>query len=298
MTEQPAVVAVRSMVSSGANGLRARRELAFFELLGGATEFHLPLEDEEEATRAAGILPARVEVRGGRLIALANNRVFSVEVPKLDPKKFPPPLHFANDRAITVIAANDVTIATPALSGSVERVEYGLHQAVPGVELDKATGKLTLRAEALRAHAMTAGARAAAQSRDPVTGWLMPADLAVTEYIERSGPRFERLTGAKPGGVPVWLNLGVTALDKNLQSAETEIGVFVEVPPDALRAKAKELAALNPPANPLNPANPAGQDQMQRRMAELERKIDLLNEKIDKLTQQLEPKRPAEDKKK
>jgi hypothetical protein len=297
LPDQPAVVAVRSSMSSGAGGVKSRRELVFHELLGGSLGYQLPLEDDEDATRVAGVQPGRVEVRAGKIVAQAGNRVFSVDVPKLDPKKFPAPLHFAADRPVSVVAGKNVTVDLPAVSGAADRVDYGLRQAVPGVEIDKATGKLTLRAETLRAHALTAGARAATQSRDAVTGWLMPADMAVTEYVERSGPRFERLTGAKPTGVPVWVNLGVTALDKNLQPAETDLGVFVEVPQDALRAKAKEFAAQTPTGNAPNP--PAGQDQMQRRMAELERKIDLLNDKIDKLTQQLQdPKRPAEDKKK
>ena len=42
-------------------------------------------------------------------------------------------------------------------------------------------------------------------------------------------PRFEKILGRKPRGVPVWLPLRVVARDSTLQPVEMEGGFFVDV---------------------------------------------------------------------
>ena len=51
----------------------------------------------------------------------------------------------------------------------------------------------------------------------------------------KAGPTFERITGRKAKGEPVWLSVGLVARDRNGQTLELEYGLFVDVPFEIMR---------------------------------------------------------------
>jgi hypothetical protein len=123
-------------------------------------------------------------------------------------------------------------------------------------------------------------------------------EVVLDKYLEEVGPRFEKLTGRKPAGVPVWVPVSVVAQDKNQRTAEADVGFFVDVPLAPIRAKAATVAAAAKAANPpkaapmVAPAQIADilreQGKLQLRVETLEKKIDDLTDKIDALTKALE----------
>jgi hypothetical protein len=174
-----------------------------------------------------------------------------------------------------------------------------------GVTLDAKAWALKVEPEPMLS-ALTDGIASIAASVSIPGGVPGQSTNALDKYLEEVAPRFEKLVGRKPSGIPVWVPVSVIAQDKNQRTAETDVGFFLEVPLDPVRAKVKELIAARTLKGPKLPADPAltpaqiadllrEQGKLQQRVETLEKKIDELTKKIDELNKALEGKKPKRD---
>ncbi len=285
LPDQPAVATLRmSLAGAGPDRPpRRRAEVRYHDLITAAPQVQMTLEDEpageNDGLPKGAVVPApdRFLARNGLLLALVGKRLHAIPTPKLDAAKFPPPMSYLPDQAVRVIEGDGLTVPLPKLQGARGPVEVTLRQEMEGVEIGKVGTQLELKAEPLLARAADGLGRALGRDFGDATD---PA-RALDDYLREARPAFARLAGRPAKGVPFWLTLAVVAQDKELQSADAEVGVLLEVPEATVRARLKGKAIGAPPfANPLDtvaPPSPA----LLKRMAEMERRLDEINRKLD-----------------
>jgi hypothetical protein len=97
-----------------------------------------------------------------------------------------------------------------------------------GVRIDERSGKLVIAPREL-----------VAELTDRVVGAVRKAqgNTTVKNYLAEVGPRFEKLTGKKPTGIPIWIPVSMVARDKLLGKVSVEFGFFVNVPTEGVQSK-------------------------------------------------------------
>jgi hypothetical protein len=167
---------------------------------------------------------------GGRLVAVVGREVYTITVPDLDPEKFPWPFHVPPDFPVTVVSGEEVSVRLPATDGGKPPITFALVDEVTGVRIDERTGTLVIEPRKLV----------------PELADRLAGASKLTNYLTEVDPRFEKLTGKQPTGIPVWVPVSLIARDKLLGKAVVEFGFFVDVPIQHLGKAGRDLIATNP----------------------------------------------------
>lgn len=237
----PAAAALRLRWTQPFGG-EVRETIDLVELGKGTVATRLPLREEH----AEGMPPdgpfggptLRLFERPGKLVALAGRTLYVVALPALDGAAFKPPLHFAPNLPITVLADKDLTLPLPKLVGAAGATRITPKTTVPGVMIDPIAGVARIDRAALLAVAGKTLTRRAGMAWTPKG--TPPEAEAVATYLREHGPAYERLTGRKPAGVPIWVVVKLAAQNDDHQTAEIEFGLFVEVPHDSLKKEGEK----------------------------------------------------------
>lgn len=299
LTEQPAVVGISMISTTPVSDPRARNQkvmLKFYDLMGGAANHEVTLRDEAPAPADFRNpynpeTPRRQLVeRGGKLVALLGRELYVVPVPVLDAAKFEKPLRVPAQQTITVVGDKDATIPLPQVEGGKVTLDYAVRATLPGVTVDGKAGTLRIDRAALLDHAGKVAYQTLSQTlyRD---GRSLTPDERLADYQRETAVGFERLTGQKPTGLPVWVSVGLTGRDASLQAVEVDLGLFIEVPVDEVK---KKFTPVRPPM-PVQPIQPAPDDpvrvltdmagklsRVEQRVGELQATIEKLNKLLDK----------------
>ncbi len=300
LPDRPAVASLRyrSVQTDDGQATRMRVELVYHDLAGLTAARRQPLLDESfppSTFNYMGVQP-KLEARAGVLLCLFADRLLAVSTPKLPAKQVPPVPHFEGVASPLLLADKDVTAKLPPVKGSTALAGYDTNTVLRGVSVEGDT--VTLKVEPLRERLSEALVTVPANLRQPNTGLPRSPDEALADYLKLSAPAFERWAGRKPTGIPVWMSVDVVARDKNADRADGQIGVLVDVPAAPVLAKAKaqyEEALLRSrpvvPADPRIPELLRSQEDYEKRMTELEKRLEESNAKLDRLRKVLEPKK-------
>jgi hypothetical protein len=302
LLDQPAVAALRRGQQGGYGPeARIRVELAFFDLVTGTSPVKMTLLDQPPEPGTGGFPfneVTQLETAANQLIGISGNRLYLVKPPKLDPDKYPTPMFCIADQPLKVLGADDLSLPLPKLVGAKAPVEFALRQEMPGVDIDATAGKLKLRSRLLM--------QKVAEAVTPMAGggWgptRQPAEAALKTYLQEQVPRFERLMGRKPTGVPVWLSLGLVARDRSLQSLDIDYGLFVDVPTEIVQTRvmaAAAAAAVRTMTTPQWTTPSRVPDFTERRLQAMEQRLDQMNRKIDLIMELLQERKKKEEPKK
>lgn len=296
LPDQPAAVVLRQSQSAAyGQPSRERTELTFYDLLAASAGLRMMLLDQPVSPTAVPFGYAqmtRLEVRPGRLVGLSANRLYVVQTPKLDPEKYAAAMHPAIDASVRVLGADPLSVPLPSLAGATPPVETSLRQEVPGVEVDRKAGQLNLRRDLVAPKLVDMIWPMLAGNWPPNQ---QPADVRLRAYLEETRPLFERITGRKAKGVPVWLCVGLTARDRSLQSIDLTSGLFVDLPAEQLvtRAAGEALRSARRAAPAYRWAG--SPDRLEQRVNQIERRIDQMDRKLDLLMQMLQEQRKGKE---
>ena len=275
---------------------RLRVEVVYQNLTDAKPVLRVPIVDEQHTPDGPpALMNTYIGLAAGArgaVVAVVANRLFTVAPQNFDAASFPPPVRFAPENPPVVVGDKPMVIPLPAVRDAAEPVEITLRKETRGVTIDRKAWALAVDPAPLLTN-LTDGLGGLVATGRGVNGM----EVVLDRYLEEVGPRFEKLTGRRPAGVPVWVPVSVVAQDKNQRTAEADVGFFVDVPLAPVRAKAATIAAAKA-ANPPKPAPmvaPAQiaeilreQGKLQLRVETLEKKIDDLTDKIDALTKALE----------
>ena len=160
--------------------------------------------------------PASICAGPNRLVGVAGKYLFVHTPGKLDSQKFPVPLHFNAQLPIAVVADKNLSLDLPSLSGGKQPFDLTLAQEYPGIELK--AGKIEIRAQTVADRARD---KILVRLVQDIENLLAPEE-AIDAYVGSVTKHFERITGSKPAGIPVWMAVTVLAHDADMQQAEIE----------------------------------------------------------------------------
>lgn len=297
---------------NGINGMSTQliASITFHDLQTAAAAGSVTLLDEPvDPQRQNQPSGAHLIASRGALIAVVHDRLFVVPLTgagsPIDAAKLPVPLHFVNQQTYFAIGTDKPALLKHQIQGGTMPVEFTLASEAPGVELDKATGTLTLNGAALAASAtddafQTLLARrgfvAPATQPSGYPGAMQPApfETVLAAYRKEVAPRYTRLTGREPAGIPMAFTLGLIARDKNQQTAIFNEVIVLDLPTAPVIAKARAAEAEQKQQQAENEARmaayarPAPQTQpdgdLQHRITDLERENAILRAKVEMLT--------------
>jgi hypothetical protein len=310
LNDVPVLASLTSTVTDPpAARARKRIELVFQNLTDAKVGLRIPIIDEplsrDGPARPLDLFFGLAARPGGGFVAIVGDRLYVLPAQKFDSKAHPNPMRFSPEYLLTVVGDKPAEVALPALLDAAAPVEISLRREVKGVTLDQKKWCVKVDPEPMLI-SLTDGISAMASNSQagPKPG---QAGNILDTYLADVNRRFERLTGRKPSGIPVWVPVSVIAQDKNLRTAEADVGFFLDVPLGPVKANASALPAggqKGPNAAPkvdsaLTPAQVGDlfreQGKLQLRIEMLEKKIDELNKKIDELTKALDAKKPKKD---
>jgi hypothetical protein len=309
LADAPVVASLAATLTDAPARTRKRVEVVFQNLTDAKVGLRVPVLDEplsrDGPSRPLDIFFGLAARPGGGFVAIVGDRLFVLPAQKFDPAAFPNPLRFSPEYPVAVVGDKPADVALPVLLDAAAPVEVTLRKEIKGVTLDKKTWSVKVDPEPILA-ALTDGIAAVSTNPQAGPGPGQEGNI-LDKYLAEVSPRFEKLTGRKPSGIPVWVPVSVIAQDKNMRTAEVDVGFFLDVPLGPVKAKAKALPGAGqkgpnpaPKVDPaLTPAQVAEllreQGKLQLRVEMLEKKIDELNKKIDALTKALEAKKPKKD---
>jgi hypothetical protein len=264
---------------NGSGGSIVRGELAFRDLVTGSVQQPTPIFDEWLPTQAAAVgyvlgnYGPQMREAAGKVYVMVADRLYWVDVPPADPARFPRPLQIAADQGVVVLAADrPTTIRFRSLGGS-GTVQYAMAREVPGVNIEM-NGTMTIQPGTWVNQAVDVLSDTRPRV-DAVTGEeIERQDLA--SYQKAAAGIFKALTGREAKGIPVAISISVTAKDVNLQMANAERALLLEVPVEMVQQR------INAPQ-----IEAARVEAMGKRVETLGQRIDSLEAKIDLLTKAL-----------
>ncbi len=276
---------------------RLRVEMWYHDLATLTPIRKVPLLDEPISQQALNnsLGNPQLLTRTGVVYCLFADRLIGVPTPKLPAASAAPVPYLDPTAAVTVLGDKELSVKLPAVTGAKEPAEYEVINPLRGVEVDG--DKLTISPDPIREKLTEAVVGVLANHRSPSNGQFAPPVECLAAYLEQATPAFEKLTGKKPTGIPVWLSVEVAARSKNTDRADGQTGVFVDLPAGPVLAKAKArqeelIAQTRPQADPRVPEMIRSVAESSKRVAELEKKVDESNAKLDRLLKALEPKKP------
>ena len=227
-------------------------DLQFRDLLTGRVQFKLPIDEEGQSNRNGIIQPGMgrsnlLAIAAGKVAVVQRGMLYVIKVPPLAADKFPEPLHFKFGGGVPVVSDQKPTVLTCVAAGSDQPYEFELAQEIPGVDINKTTGTITIEPKALDATALDA------LTRDQ--GLL--ANLA--GYLKSVTPRFRALTGSEPHGIPVAVTLVINVHDNSVQTAQMNQIVLVDLPASMVNEAAAKLSNPQPAAVAYSPYKHLGQ---------------------------------------
>jgi hypothetical protein len=309
LTGTPVVASLSAKVLPAA---RTRVEVVFQNLSEGKVVRRLPLYDEprgrDDPPQLQNLSFALVARPDDGLVAIVGNRLFVLPPQKFDSAACPKPIRFSPEYPVVVVGDKPATVALPTLLDATGQIEATLRKERKGITLDVKAWTLKVDPESMLSE-LTNGIAAVAASGSTSGGIPGQNGNPLDKYLAEVGPRFEKLVGRKPNGIPVWVPVSVIIQDERQRTAEVDVGFFLDVPLAPVQAKAKELIAAGPPKGPNPPAPKADpaltpaqiaellreQGKLQYRVETLEKKIDELNKKIDELNKALDAKKPKKE---
>lgn len=277
-------------------GMRWKAELAFCDLVAASPQLTMTLIDEPiPFGQTLGFAQMKLAARPGRVVAAITNQLFVIPIPELDKNKFPKPIHATALPGIYVVDGKELKVPLANFSDTGDPLEVVLRKEERGVEVAKDKTHLLLNGkEILAFHSEKLIADLGQHAADRVSGdkYATPNER-LDAYLKTASVRFEKMVGRKPAGIPMWLPLNISVKNKDLQSLEITFGVFVEVPDGPVRDGARLAFEKNKPKNP-----PVGRDdqtanllrqqqELQKRVTDLEGKLEQMNRKLDLLAELL-----------
>jgi hypothetical protein len=222
----------------------------------------------------------------GRLVGRDKLQLFVISVPE-EVAECAAPLRLAPDYPVQLATAvGETRLVVPKVEGAAPgAVEIALTREPGGMRFDAKNGRFVLAPDALvekLTHEIGSRVGRSAGYRRGV------GSAFLDEYRKRTAEPFERLTGRKPTGVPVWVPFEVKVTNAGRQ-AVGKFGFFVDLPLAGVLARADKVTA----GVPAVPAGPVADllrehDRLNRRIDELEKKADDLNRKLDALLKAVE----------
>ena len=312
LADHPAAV---SLVASSGDEGRATVALAIQDLLACKVLQRVTLIDR----RLTGSTWEQRDIirrwgRGGSLLASAGRTVFAVVgdrlfIHTLDDatiRQLGVPFEFELPASVVAVDPKGTTKIPHKLRGGEKPFEFELTQAHKGVEIDTATGVVTVNGSALTAEAAAQMVRAFQMTltRTPRDDKLPSAQEIVSAAAKAAAARFKSLVGRDPGGIPVLVPLRVAASDKNQQVATLDYQVVLPVPAKALVAALDKIVKQIAAERKRYADETAARERMYRqrmqaatrpaadakRIAELEKRIEALEAKLDLLMKLLKDK--------
>ncbi|MEZ0267576.1 MAG: hypothetical protein ACAI43_22825 [Phycisphaerae bacterium] len=290
LDDAPAAVSLRlapapPVIGGRRSSYRVRVELVASNLVSGAPAATTVLSDDavsesqfSEGEGHPAKRPFRLLAGRGLLIGQVRDRLYAVPTALLPTEKLPVPLHFVPQQDV-LVADQTVTLA-PAVRGGKSPVRFAMSADVPGVELDPATGRVTVRPDAVAAGAQKHVMRTMAQN-----GWLDPRDTgeprtpaeSVQDMAAAHAVRFTELTGRAPRGLGAFVPVLLTARDGEEQVAVYPGGVLVDLPVEPLiaaatEARAKQVEERAARAREAQPGGAVDPASLGARVADLERR--------------------------
>ena len=253
----------------------------------------------------------------GRIIALANQRVFVVDTREIDARQFTPPVHFIKEQAEFILSYDKpLTLACKAQGGK-SPLRFAAATDMPGISVDTATGATTIDPAPFVARAgeyIQSVMQNNSQHRRG--GGQQPEDprAALAAFAAPVQARFKALTGRDATGYPLAIPADVLVRDDEQQTAVLNRVVLLDVPLDVITKRVEEQAAKTREQQEqirrqqeaqraeMQSRRPGGgggdgaSPQQQQRVAELERRIAELeaqNKLLRELLQQSPGSSPA-----
>ncbi|HVT81961.1 MAG TPA: hypothetical protein VHM90_15055 [Phycisphaerae bacterium] len=258
--------------SQGNQRMLVRAEVAFRDLVLGAPHLTIPVLNDPSALNGAEPTPAnrgpnlQLYTRGGKIVVVAGDTLYSFAMPKLNATDFPQPLDIIQNAGVTVLGPQDSAKIHISARGGTPPYEFSLGRETPGVSIEK-DGTLTIA----KGTWFDAAINLLGDSRprvDAQTGAERePPPIDV--FLQTGIPSFKLLTGHDPKGVPVSANIKVMAKDKSGAMAAMNFSVLLDVPMESV------VAMRNRPAD------------QQKMIEELQKQVRDLQQKVDQLGQQL-----------
>jgi len=243
------------------------------------------------------------EVAGARACVVVNTRVYPTLIgPKLGAKA-PQPFRFEARQSQLVIGRAETATLTHTLVGGKKPLAFELLSPLAGLEIDTASGKLTVSGTALHRWALAQITervlRANREDNDEVDPELITATLRrrVGAYSPIGRKRYAALTGARPAGVPVSLAVHVFARDKNGEQARLNYLLLLDISEKEIvaagaatliKAAASKRRRMRPRPEQKAPAEDSG--EMRRRMKQLEARMRRLEKLLDLLLKEKKDK--------
>jgi hypothetical protein len=252
LMDYPAVVSLANRqveAGQGRYGRLYRRvvELVLRDLLTAAPAAPVVLLNEP-LDRDRQYHNLKLLLHGTTAYALVGNRLFAHSFPVEQLKRFGHPFEFAPPMDVMLLHADRPTLLQHKLRGGTAPYQFDLTTVRKGLEVNAKTGEVTVSGPRIIDDALgelLVGFRRGLERMSyrtmtrPAPGGLLADRQGLTAAVRK---RFERFIGRQPNGMPILLNVGLAATDKDLQKASLRYQVFLEVPPEKLSAARLKIA--------------------------------------------------------
>jgi hypothetical protein len=293
MRDYPAVVLL-----SAPGQARAARSISLdvLDMITGKSVMSLRLKDvgEQDQAMRAGPYPdpsgGRVLCAGRRIVSMVAGQVYAATLSDEAVKELAYPLEFEPLEDVPQVASKDTLTITHKLRGGDKPFEFDLKSTRNGIEIDKSTGTVTVKGPSLMDGVCQSLVEQAQHQPGPIQSSQANARQLAQDMSATRKDCYKRLLGHDASAIPVLIPITVVASDKNQQFAQMDYQLVVMVGEDALTkafeeflGKARLEQANHPRPDESTPAGAASKpsdaariERLERRVADLEAKIDLL----------------------
>lgn len=302
----PAVAALRTEMSprqSPTDPPRTTTSVQLFDLVSAAERASIVLSDEVRQNQPYGnSYPGQpgqsILAAGGHIAVLLYDKLFVLETASLDRAKFPDPPQLTCESGIKLIDPSKPTVISFSAAHLKPPVEFALDPDVKGMNIDKASGRLTIDGPALIPNATAQAAQMAAQQLTSFQPNSPPIrrtpQQAVDAFAQGPVERYAAIMGTKPDGVPMLVRMNVVAIDSEQQRVTRKLACFLCVPSQSVAAKLAaqqvEMAQRQPPmgySTPrTGPASRPGDGTLQQQIDKLQAQIADLQKQNTELAAQ------------
>jgi hypothetical protein len=261
---------------------RTTTAVLLFDLVSATRQFSVVLSDEVLQNQPynpygyPGQPNQPILTAPGRIVIVAQQKLYVLETASLDKTKFPYPPQLSCEPGVKIIDPAAPTVIGFSAAHLKAPVEYSLDPDVKGLEIDKTSGKLTVDGPALMNKAAEQMAQTIAQQmmymQPGAGGWAnqnpngQPTRRTPQEVIDAQTAaavaKFTAFTGKKPDGIPMLVRMNAVAMDAEQQKVTCETAAFLCVPTQ----KVMDLVAAHQAEQEANQKRMQEQQELQQQM--------------------------------
>lgn len=173
----------------------------------------------------------RIVSRAGVVAVQTLDRVYVLPVSSMDRQKLQAPVTFTLNQPNLMLKGDRPTVAFEVVGGKGP-YEYGLTGEVRWLSIDRQSGKVTVDTALAKQKAMELVAQIVSNRRGEYGPASRPSGLQpiVESYRASLAGRYRELTGSQPDGIPVAIQIGVTARDSQQMSQTLSQAVLMCIP--------------------------------------------------------------------